>query len=389
MLERAKALKNDMVRLRRAIHQQPELGFEVYETAALVGRTLAELNIETRTGVGKTGVVAFLGQGGGPAIGIRADMDALPIQEQTGVDYASQIPGRMHACGHDVHTAILLSVAMLLKDMDLPGQVRLIFQPSEETHDAEGFSGAPRMIEDGALDGLDAVIALHVDPLLEAGEMKIQAGTIGAAVDDFRIYISGQDGHAARPHLTLDPIWLMTQVLQALYAIPSRRVDPLKSSVVTVGIARAGSASNVIPAEAYIEGTLRSLDEQTRVQLREDVERAAGLVRPWGGDYRLEMDIGYPVLHNDPIVTGWLQKVGRDLLGPDQVSTDDGVSMGAEDFAYMTGKIPGAMLRLGIQPKHTRFGGLHTATFNVDEDVLPIGAAILAETALRCLKREL
>lgn len=378
-----------MVRLRREIHQQPELGFEVYKTAALVARTLAELGIEAETGIGKTGVVAHLGRGGGPAIGIRADMDALPIQEQTGAPYASRIPGRMHACGHDVHTAVLLGVAHLLHRADLPGEVRLIFQPSEESCDEEGISGAPRMINDGAVDGLDAVIALHVDPLLPAGQIRIEAGTTGAAVDDFRIYITGQDGHAARPHLTLDPIWLMAQVLQALYAIPSRRIDPLQPSVVTVGIARAGSASNIIAAEAYIEGTLRSLDEEVRVQLRQDVERAAGLVRAWGGDYRLEVDIGYPVLYNDPRVTGWLQRVGRDLLGREKVLTEEGVSMGAEDFAYMAARVAGAMFRLGIQPDPARFGGLHTATFDVDEDALPVGAAILAETARRFLQGEL
>lgn len=389
MLEQAKDLKNDMVRLRREIHQQPELGFEVYKTAGLVASTLAELGIEAETGIGKTGVVAHLGRGGGPAIGIRADMDALPIQEQTGAAYASRIPGRMHACGHDVHTAILLGVAKLLHQADLPGEVRLIFQPSEESCDEEGISGAPRMIDDGAVAGLDAVIALHVDPLLAVGAIRIEAGTVGAAVDDFRIYITGHDGHAARPHLTLDPIWLMSQVLQALYAIPSRRIDPLKSSVVTVGIARAGSASNIIPAEAYIEGTLRSLDEEVRVQLRQDVERAAALIRAWGGDYRLEMDIGYPVLYNDPRVTGWLQGVGRDLLGQEKVLTEDGISMGAEDFAFMTGKVAGAMFRLGVQPGPAHFGGLHTATFDVDEDALPVGAAILAETARRFLNGEL
>lgn len=386
LLERAQALRDELVRLRRTIHQNPELGFEVYQTAGLVAQTLADLGIEAQTGVGKTGVVAHLGQGHGPAIGIRADMDALPILEQTGAEYASKIPGKMHACGHDAHTAMLLGTAMLLKEADFPGEVRLIFQPSEETFDHDGVSGAPRMIDDGALDGLDAVIALHVDTSIEVGKIKIAPGVVQAAVDDFRIYVRGRGGHAARPHAGLDPIWLMTQALQGLYGIPSRRLDPLRSGVVTVGIVKAGSASNVIPAEAYIEGTLRSHDEKVRLQLREEVARAAALVKSWGGDYQLEFDFGYPPLANDPTVVGWLEQVGRDLLGPAGVTDEDMVSFGAEDFAYMAAKAPGAMFRLGIKPPNGAYGGLHEATFDLDEDALPLGAAILAEAVLRFVK---
>ncbi|HXW00654.1 MAG TPA: M20 family metallopeptidase [Anaerolineae bacterium] len=389
MLERAQALKGELVRLRRTIHQNPELGFDLYETAGLVARTLADLGIEAQTGVGKTGVVAHLGRGDGPALGIRADMDALPILEQTGVAYASKIPGKMHACGHDAHTAMLLGAAMLLKEADVPGEVRLIFQPSEESFDDDGVSGAPCMLADGALDGLDAVIALHVDTKLEVGKIRVAPGVAQAAVDDFRIYVQGRGGHAAHPYSGLDPIWLMTQVLQSLYAIPSRRLNPLNSGIVTVGIVRAGSASNIIPAEAYIEGTLRSHDEKVRLQLREDVEKAAAMVRAWSGDYRLELDFGYPPLVNDPTVAGWLQQVGSDMLGPEAVTDAEMVSFGAEDFAYMTAKVPGAMFRLGVKPAEGAFGGLHEATFNLDEEALPFGAAMFAETALRFLRGEL
>lgn len=389
MLIRARAILGEIVRLRRTIHQKPELGFELYETAGLVAQTLADLGVEARTGVGKTGVVAHLGRGSGPTIGIRADMDALPILEQTGAEYASQIPGRMHACGHDAHTAMLLGVAMLLKEIDLPGEVRLIFQPSEEVFDHEGVSGAPRMIADGALEGLDAVIALHVDAASEVGNIRVAPGVAQAAVDDFRIYVRGRGGHAARPFAGLDPIWMMAQVLQGLYAIPSRRLNPLRSGVVTVGIVKAGSASNIIPAEAYIEGTLRSHDEQVRLQLREEVEKAAALVKAWGGDYQLEFDFGYPPLVNDPAVAGWLAQVGTELLGPEQVTGEDMVSFGAEDFAYMTAAVPGAMFRLGVKPPKGAFGGLHEATFDLDENALPFGAAMLAETALRFVRGEL
>ncbi|MBI1879366.1 MAG: amidohydrolase [Chloroflexi bacterium] len=389
MLERARALKGEMVRLRRTIHQNPELGFEVHQTAGLVAQTLAELGIEAQTGVGKSGVVAHLGQGNGPAIGIRADMDALPILEQTGAEYASQIPGRMHACGHDAHTAMLLGAAMLLREEKLPGEIRLIFQPSEEVFDDDGVSGAPRMIADGALDGLEAIIALHVAPSTEVGRIKVAPGVVQAGVDDFRIYVRGRGGHAARPYAGLDPIWLMTQVLQGLYTIPSRRLNPLRNGVVTIGIVKAGSASNVIPADAYIEGTLRSHEEKVRLQLREEVEKAAAVVKAWGGDYRLEFDFGYPPLANDPTVVGSLEQVGRDLLGQAGVTDVDVVSFGAEDFAYMAAKAPGAMFRLGIKPPIGAFGGLHEATFDLDEDALPIGAAVLAETALRFVREEL
>jgi amidohydrolase len=389
ILEKAKALRGELVRLRRTIHQNPELGFEVYETADLVARTLTEMGLEIQTGVGKSGVVAHLGRGNGPAIGIRADMDALPILEQTGAAYASKIPGRMHACGHDAHTAMLLGAAMLLREADLPGEVRLIFQPSEEVFDSDGVSGAPRMIDDGALDGLNALIALHVDTKLEVGKIRVAPGVVQAAVDDFHLYVQGRGGHAAQPYAVLDPIWLMTQVLQALYAIPSRRLNPLRSGVVTVGIVKAGSASNVIPAEAYIEGTMRSHDGKVRLQLREEVEKAAAIVRALGGDYRLELDFGYPPLANDPTVVSWLQQVGAELLGQDHVTDEDMVSFGAEDFAYMTAKVPGAMFRLGVKPKDGEFGGLHEATFDLDEDALPIGAAMLAETALRYVRGEL
>jgi amidohydrolase len=245
------------------------------------------------------------------------------------------------------------------------------------------------MIDDGALDGLNALIALHVDTKLEVGKIRVAPGVVQAAVDDFHLYVQGRGGHAAQPYAVLDPIWLMTQVLQALYAIPSRRLNPLRSGVVTVGIVKAGSASNVIPAEAYIEGTMRSHDGKVRLQLREEVEKAAAIVRALGGDYRLELDFGYPPLANDPTVVSWLQQVGAELLGQDHVTDEDMVSFGAEDFAYMTAKVPGAMFRLGVKPKDGEFGGLHEATFDLDEDALPIGAAMLAETALRYVRGEL
>ncbi|MEK6575327.1 MAG: amidohydrolase, partial [Chloroflexota bacterium] len=228
MLAKAQAIKPRIVELRRAIHRNPELGFDVFKTAELVARTLGELGVECQTGVGKTGVVGYIGDGDGPVVAIRADMDALPIQEINQVEYASQVPGKMHACGHDAHTAMLLGAAMLLTKERIAGQIRLIFQPSEEIADAEGISGAPRMIDDGALKGVDAVIALHVDGTLDAGTIAVEDGKVAAAVDSFRAHIIGAGGHGAHPDKTIDPIWLTTQVLNAMYAVPSRRIDPFQ-----------------------------------------------------------------------------------------------------------------------------------------------------------------
>lgn len=388
MLAEAQHIKDDLVKWRRTIHRYPELGFDVFRTADLVAQTLSELGIEIQTGVGKSGVVAYLGEPSGPVIAIRADMDALPIQEENLVDYASQVPGRMHACGHDGHTAMLLGVAKLLSKKQLPGQVRLLFQPSEEAADEEGISGAPRMIEDGALEGVDAVIALHVDGKLDTGEIRIQDGYVGAAADTFRAHISGHGGHGAYPHQTVDPIWLTSNVLNALYAIPSRQIQPLEPSVVTVGVIQGGSADNVIPDSVYIEGTLRSFSNEIREQLIQEVERALGITRSLGGDYELEIERGYPPHHNDRQVSSWLRQVGVDLLGDTKVNEGQR-TMGAEDFSFMAKVTKGAMFSLGVKHPGAPARYLHTALFDLDEEALPVGSAILAETAMRFINGKL
>jgi amidohydrolase len=388
MRDEAREIQTQLIEWRRAIHRHPELGFEVHQTADLVAKTLLSLGLEVRAGVGKTGVVGHWGSAGGPVIAIRADMDALPIQEENEVDYASQVAGCMHACGHDSHTAMLLGAASLLSQRDLPGQVRFLFQPSEEVADAEGISGAPRMITDGALDGVDVVIALHVDGSLDTGRICVNEGWVGAAVDTFRAHIIGRGGHGAFPHEALDPIWLTSHVLNALYALPSRRVAPLQPSVVSVGIVRGGSADNIIPDAVYLEGTLRSFADEVREQLIQEVEHAMSITRTLGGDYQLEIERGYPATYNDPRVVGWLRQVAIDLLGADRVCAEQ-KSMGAEDFSYMAKVARGAMLRLGVKPPDAPPRHLHTSTFDLDEQALPIGSAILAETARRFLNGEL
>jgi amidohydrolase len=385
MLPLAQAIAPKIVELRRAIHRNPELGFDVQHTAELVVRTLNENGIEAQTGVGRTGVVGYIGNGDGPTVAIRADMDALPIQEINQVDYVSQVAGKMHACGHDGHTAMLLGAGMLLAKQNFHGNIRLVFQPSEEDADADGVSGAPYMIADGALDGVDAVIALHVDGTVDTGKIGVDWGNACAAVDTFRATIIGKGGHGAKPNQALDPIWLTTQVLSALYAVPSRTLDPVAPSVLTVGIVRGGSASNIIPADVYIEGTLRSVSTDVREQLLRDVERCLSIAKALGGDYRLEIERGYPPLINSPKVSDTIAETARAMLGEDTLDPQR-LSMGAEDFSFMTEKAPGAMFRLGVKQPDGQPRYLHTPDFDLDENALHIGSAMLAQTALHLLK---
>ena len=385
MLAKAQVLKPIMVKLRRDIHQHPELGFDVVRTAGLVEKVLKENGVQVQTGVGKSGVVGKMGKKNGRVVGIRADMDALPILETNPVDYVSLEPGKMHACGHDSHTAMLMGVAMLLSKEDLPGEIRFLFQPSEEGSDGEGKSGAMRMIDDGALDGVDYVIALHVDSELETGKVNINEGPISAAVDRFAATIRGKGSHGAYPHNSVDPFWLTAQVLNALYAVPSRRVDPIRPSVLSLGIVRGGTASNIIPEDVYLEGTLRSMDVVVREQLVAEVQRCLEITRVLGGDYVLEIDKGFPGVNNDGKVAAIIRKVITDELGSEALAYVP-PGMGAEDFSYMTSFCPGAMFDLGAHAPGTPIRFAHTSTFDIDENALPIGAALLAETALRLLK---
>src|SRR4051812_5817293 len=321
MLQKAQALSEELVRIRRDIHSHPELAFKEVRTAALVADTLREIGgISVRTGVGITGVVGDLGTGDGPTIAIRADMDALPILEANSVPYLSQTPGNMHACGHDAHTSILLGVAHLLKaefaSGKLRGNVRFLFQPAEEDEGGQPMSGAPMMIRDGALEGVDAVIALHVDSMQPVGEITIREGASSAAVDSFQAWVTGTGGHGAYPHEGTDPLWMLGPVLMALHGIVSRRVDPMKAAVVSLGQISGGAATNVIPAEAFLQGTLRSFDPQVREQLLVEVERALAVTRAFDGDYRLEIHRGYPAGRNHADVTSWLANTTADLIGP-------------------------------------------------------------------------
>jgi len=387
MLQRAQSLKETLVHLRRTIHQQPELGFEEFKTSALVVKTLTDLGLELQTGVGKTGVVARLGSGNGPVVGIRADMDALPIFEANDVEYKSRVPGKMHACGHDAHTAMLMGAAMLLKDEQINGEIRFLFQPSEESADDEGKSGAARMIDDGAINDLDAVIALHVNGIIDWGKVAINDGYVLANTDRIYAKVKGVGGHGASPHAARDPIFMMAPILTALHGIVSRWVDPIAPAVVTVGRIAGGTVANVIPSEVELDITLRSLDDKVRGQLIREVEAALSIAKALGGDYEIEVQPGYPALYNDPLAAGWIRDTAYSMLGADNVITRD-VAMGGEDFAYMARASRGAMMFLGVKSPDGPPKFVHHPEFDIDENALPIGAAVLAQTALRFVRGE-
>jgi len=384
VLERAKAqsMQEDLIRWRRAIHQHPELGFQEFRTAELVAETLRSFGLKVRTNVGKTGVLGYLGKSK-PVVALRADMDALPIQEANDAPYASQVPGVMHACGHDAHTAILLGVARLLRDEKLPGQVRFLFQPAEEVGDEEGISGAPRMVEDGAMEDVDAVLALHVDATTPVGDIVLGAGPSSAGVDTFYATIIGQGGHGSAPHKVVDPIYIAGHVILALHGIVSRRLHPFDQAVISIGSIHGGQADNVIPEQVEMTGTIRFLKPEVQKQIHAEIERALGVARAMGGDYELRIEIGSPPMINDAGMVDLLQQVATDLLGAERIQASK-QHMGGEDFACFSSLAPGAMFGLGCQTEGDERQA-HSPNFDLDERCLPIGVAILAEAARRYL----
>jgi amidohydrolase len=390
MLQRAQALQDQLTKWRRTFHQHPEVGFAETRTAALVADELRKLDLRVETGVGKTGVVGHLGSGS-PCVALRADMDALPLQEANAVPYASQVPGVMHACGHDAHTAILLGVATLLaqvnRESPLPGEVRFLFQPSEEAVDEEDKSGAMRMVEDGAAKGIDIAFALHVSTEYRVGDIVVGEGLISAAEDSFRIKLIGQGGHAAYPHRTVDPIFMLGPVLTAIHGIAARRTDPTKPAVVSVCSVHGGAATNVIPDSVELLGTCRSADEETRQHLLAELEKALGVARALGGDYEFQVMPGLMSSHNTSVATELVRQVGVDLLGAERLPTPQ-AGMGAEDYGCFVNEARegGMMFGLGVWSGEGDKRVAHSPTFDIDERALPIGAAVMAEAAVRYLR---
>lgn len=383
ILARARDIETQMSAWRRDFHRNPELGFRETRTAVRVAEVLHNLGCRVRTGVGRTGVVGELGQGK-PVIALRADMDALPIQETNEVPYASQIPGVMHACGHDAHTAILLGVATLLSQEHFPGTVRLLFQPAEEVADEENLSGAMRMIQDGAMQDVDMVLALHVDSGTPVGDIRIEAGPFSGGVDTFYASITGTGGHGARPHEAVDPIYLTGHVLLALHGIVSRRIDPFAPAVISIGTIHGGQADNIIPEKVDITGTIRFTEPKIQHQMHAEIEQALQVARTLGGDYSLRFEIGTPPMINHPRAADLIAAVGTDLLGREHVlPRRDG--LGAEDFGCLSELAPGAMFGLGCMIEDDERSH-HNPRFDVDERCLPLGAAVMAESVLRYLR---
>ncbi|MDL1909930.1 amidohydrolase [Chloroflexi bacterium CFX6] len=386
MLKQSHAISEELIEWRRDFHQHPEIGFDLHRTSKIVAEELEKMGYRVRRGVGKTGVVAEIGEGG-KVVAIRADMDALPILEQNEYEYASRTPGAMHACGHDAHTAMALGAALLLSKEKLPGRVRFLFQPCEETTDEENKSGAQRMAAEGAMEGVDFVIAQHVDPAQPVGTIGINAGPCSGGVDNWYGVITGKGGHGAHPDQTVDPFHLLAHVILGLNGIVSRRLDPFEPAVVSIGMVNGGLTENVIPDVVKLSGTLRYANPDIHERLREEIGRAFDIAKAMGGDYELRFEYGGPPMVNDKTVSDEIEATAREMLGSEKVH-EIGKTLGAEDFGVFLDLAPGAMFTLGTQKKGHEEYKLHHPKFDLDERALPIGAAMLAETAKRFLGRE-
>ena len=370
-----------IVALRRDIHREPELGFDTDRTAEKVLAALDGLPLDIETGVARNGIVATLrGAGEGPTVALRADMDALPIQEETNLPFASETEGRMHACGHDGHTSMLVGAAHVLSEMRdrLGGTVKFVFQPAEE-----GGGGGRVMVDEGVADDISSIFALHLWPGLPFGKVATKAGSIMAAADAFEMEVTGSGGHGAMPHLAADAVVIAAQVVTTLQTVVSREVDPVKPAVLTVGEIGAGTAFNIIPEKAHLGGTVRTLDPDLRESMPGRIEALArGVAKGMRGDANLDYTFSYPVTVNDEGAADRVLGVAENLFGAESVLELPNPSMGGEDFAFFLEKVPGAFIWLGVGED---VSGLHTPQFAFDEEILPRGSALLAALALEAL----
>ena len=383
----AKEISDWIIKLRRELHRHPELMYEEVKTSALVRRELDNLGIPYKSPIAKTGVLASLGNGNGPCVALRADMDALPIHEETDVDFKSEIDGKMHACGHDCHTAMLLGAAKILKskESEINGTVKLFFQPAEE-----GGAGGKLMRDEGALENpkVERIFGLHVWPQMPTGQIGSKKGTFLAATSFLDLTIKGVGGHAAVPHLTRDPVLTSAQIITNLQSVISRELDPLDSGVVSISAIHGGMAANVIPSEVKILGTLRSLTmdglKSLQRRVKEISEKIAeaheceAIVEYPGNDY--------PPTVNDGDMWDFAKNIGNNMLGEENVNELDAV-MGGEDFAYYTEQVKGCFVVLGVQNKEIdAIYSVHHPMFKADEQALHIGTALHTTFALNSLK---
>ncbi|BBF87352.1 N-acyl-L-amino acid amidohydrolase [Aquitalea magnusonii] len=369
------SIADEMITLRRQLHAHPELGFEEFNTSRLVREKLQAWGYEVQHGIGGTGVVASLHCGKGPSIGLRADMDALPIQEESGRAWASQVAGKMHACGHDGHTAILLAAACeLARRRSFAGTLHLFFQPAEEGH---GGSGAKRMLDEGLFQRFpcDAIFALHNMPGMPLGSFGFRAGPFMASTDTITIRLHGTGGHGAMPQSAVDPVVTASALVMALQTIVSRNVSPLDVAVVTVGALLAGDAANVIPASAELRLTVRALKPDIRellhLRIRQLAEQHAAA---YGATAEITFEHGYPVLFNDDVITRQASLLAREYLGAANVQEDIPPLTGSEDFAYWLEQVPGCYFIVGNGDEE---GGcmVHNPGYDFNDNALPLAAS--------------
>ncbi len=380
----------DLVATRRDFHEHPELAFEEVRTSGIVARRLQALGLEVQTGIARTGVTALLRGGaagpGAKTLAIRADMDALPIEELNEVDYRSQSAGKMHACGHDGHTAILLTVADILskRRAELAGNVKFVFQPAEES-----IGGAQPMVREGAMQNVDAIIGLHLISDIPLGRVGVRAGEVFASADDYILTVRGRGGHAASPHEAIDPIVITAHIITALQTLISRETSPFHPSIVTIGEIKAGTTFNIIPETATMRGTVRSFSSTHRTHLMRRIgEVASGIASTLGGSCEIEWQIGgCPPCYNDPAITAIVRAAAVEAVGAAQVDEDESVmSTGSDDMAEFLQAVPGCYFVVGSrnEAKGTHYQH-HHPRFNLDEDALPIGVEVLTRATLNYL----
>jgi hippurate hydrolase len=379
-----------MLDIRRTIHQHPELAYQEHQTRELICSKLTELGIPFQTGFARTGVVAFIDPAGSGTdtndkgcVALRPDMDGLPVQEKTGLPFASKLPGLMHACGHDGHVAMLLGAAALLKKTDVAGRVVLLFQPAEEYG-----NGALDMIRDGALDGVQMIFAGHIDRHFEVRQISAEPGLICAYTDPFKIKICGRGGHASRPHETVDSIVVASLLVMSIQTLVSREVNPSYPSVVSVGRIQGGTAANVIAEEAILEGTIRTTHPKVRKQILAGLQRMVGAMDElYNAHTHIRFLDGLPPVINDSTAADLAREAAAAIIGDTGVVKQKHPSLGGEDFAHYLKKVPGCLVRFGAGlPDHADVPA-HSPYFNFDEKVLPIGAAYLAQVACLALKK--
>lgn len=389
--EQSESMHDDLIAWRRRFHQHPELSFQEINTSRFVTDYLNTLpHMQVACGVGyETAVTGTITSGSGPTIAIRADMDALPIQETNEVDYTSEQEGVMHACGHDAHTTIGLGCATVISTLFqqgvLKGTVKFLFQPAEERADESGFTGAQYMIQGGALEDVNAAIALHMNPEKPLGDVFIHDGYSMGNVDVFDATIKGSGGHGAYPHLGRDPFWMLSHVLSGIYSIPGRLISSLDSAVISVGSIHAGTQNNVIPSEVRLSGTVRTYQPGVQKQVHQALDDMFSIVESLGGTYDLNIRKEDPALQNDARINQLFRSAFVDLY-PDFIQHNEPFGLAGEDFANVAEAVPSAMFFLGCNTAEKDNGMLHTSTFNIDENVLSVGVSVLALTAVKYLE---